>query len=96
MGPQNPRPRASGFEDHDRMKAEGFTLYCADPLRMPPVEDSSVQIPLALLWRAELKLDRGSPSTKRGRAQCSLSYPFRTMPVTPARKRVASSHPSRI
>jgi hypothetical protein len=48
------------------MKAEGFTLYCADPLRMPAVKDSSVQTPLTLLWRADLKLDRGSPSTKRG------------------------------
>lgn len=29
------------FEDEDRMRAEGFTLYCPDPLHMPPVEDSS-------------------------------------------------------
>jgi hypothetical protein len=29
------------FEDDDHMKAEGFTLYCADPLHMPPAEDSS-------------------------------------------------------
>jgi len=38
------RPTASDvfvFEDADHMKAEGFTLYCPDSLRMPPVEDSS-------------------------------------------------------
>jgi hypothetical protein len=29
------------FEDDDHMKAEGFTLYCADPVHMPPAEDSS-------------------------------------------------------
>src|SRR5712691_3179798 len=29
------------FEDEDHMKPEGFTLYCADPLHMPPAEDSS-------------------------------------------------------
>jgi len=29
------------FEDDDQMRAEGFTLYCADPLDVPPAEDSS-------------------------------------------------------
>jgi hypothetical protein len=29
------------FKDEDHMRAEGFTLYCADPFHMPSAEDSS-------------------------------------------------------
>jgi hypothetical protein len=29
------------FEDSDHMVSEGFTLYCVDPLHLPPAEDSS-------------------------------------------------------
>ncbi len=29
------------FEDEGHMRADGLTLYCADPLQLPPAEDSS-------------------------------------------------------
>jgi hypothetical protein len=29
------------FENQDHVKTEGFTLYCTDPVRLPPAEDSS-------------------------------------------------------